>query len=106
MWVLAHPIAPDAACSGCGQRSAKVHSRYARSLLDLPAHGRSVHVRVQVRRFRCGNAGCPRRIFAEVLDRFLSEFVSVNSFVETEAVSVQRGRIGRWGPRRGERPTI
>lgn len=73
MWVMAHPIAPDAACSGRGQRSAKVHSRYARCLLDLPAHGRSVHVRVQVRRFRCGNAGCPRRIFAEVLDPAITQ---------------------------------
>jgi transposase len=37
-------------------------------LLDLPSHGRCVRLHVQVRRFRCGNAGCGRKIFGEVLD--------------------------------------
>lgn len=31
--------------------------------MDLPAHGRAVHLHVQVRRFRCATAACPRRIF-------------------------------------------
>lgn len=66
------------------------------------ARGRKVELTFDERNYPDGGAF----LFAEVLDRFLSEFVSVNSFVETEAVSVQRGRIGRWGPRRGERPTI
>ena len=66
------------------------------------ARGRKVELTFDERNYPDGGAF----LFAEVLDRFLSEFVSVNSFVETEAVSVQRGRIGKWGPRRGERPTI
>jgi hypothetical protein len=37
--VSAHPISPDAACTGCGQRSARIHSHYERQLQDLPAHG-------------------------------------------------------------------
>jgi len=65
--VGAHPIAVDAACTSCGQRSARVHSHYERQLQDLPAHGRGVQLRVQVRRFRCGNAACKRRIFGELL---------------------------------------
>ena len=32
------------------------HSRYELRLMDLPSHGRAVHLRVQVRRFPCGNA--------------------------------------------------
>ncbi len=66
------------------------------------ARGRKVEMTFDERNYPDGGAF----LFAEVLDRFLSEFVSVNSFVETEAVSVQRGRIGKWGPRRGDRPTI
>ncbi len=66
------------------------------------ARGRKVELTFDERNYPDGGAF----LFAEVLDRFLSEFVSVNSFVETEALSVQRGRIGKWGPRRGERPTI
>src|SRR4051794_22690918 len=66
--VIAHPIAPDAACTACGERSAQILSRYERRLMDLPSHGQCVRLRVQVRRFRCGNAGCGRKIFGEVLD--------------------------------------
>jgi len=65
--VSAHPISPDAECTGCGQRSARIHSRYERQLQDLPAHGRCVRFRVQVRRFRCSNAACKRQIFGELL---------------------------------------
>jgi transposase len=64
--VSAHPISLDAACTGCGQRSARIHSRYERQLQDLPAHGRCVRLQVQVRRFRCGNAACKRQIFGEL----------------------------------------
>ncbi len=34
--INAHPSAPGASCPGCGFASTKVHSRYARRLLDLP----------------------------------------------------------------------
>ena len=54
-------------CPDCGRPSDQVHSRYERRLLDLPSHGRAVQMRVTVRRFRCVEPGCPRRIFAERL---------------------------------------
>lgn len=54
-------------CPDCGQSSARLHSRYERRLLDLPSHGRAVQLRVAVRRFRCADPGCRRRIFAEQL---------------------------------------
>jgi transposase len=44
-----------------------VHSRYERKLLDLPSHGRAVRLRIVVRRFRCTEPSCRRRIFAESL---------------------------------------
>jgi len=66
--VVVHPSAVDAACTACGKRSSQVHSHYQRRLLDLPSQGRPVHLQVQVRRFRCGNAGCARKIFGEVLN--------------------------------------
>ena len=52
-------------CPDCGVPSRRVHSRYLRSLSDLSAHGRRVRIESTVRRFRCGNDGCPRAIFAE-----------------------------------------
>jgi transposase len=54
-------------CPDCGRPSEQVHSRYERRLLDLPSHGRAVQMRVTVRRFRCAEPGCGRRIFAEQL---------------------------------------
>jgi transposase len=57
----------SARCPLCRRRSRHVHSGYWRTLLDLPAHGHTVSVRVQVRRFFCRAKSCPRSIFAERL---------------------------------------
>ena len=38
--VLARPISETAACPNCTQVSKSVHSRYQRSLSDLPSDGR------------------------------------------------------------------
>ena len=57
----------QAACPLCGGLSGRVHSRYTRTLADLPWQGRAVAVRMRARRFRCATAGCPRRIFTERL---------------------------------------
>src|SRR3954469_60225 len=65
--IVARPVSLEAPCPECGRRSRQVHSRYDRRLMDLPSHGRAVHLRVRVRRFRCGNTGCPRMIFGEPL---------------------------------------
>jgi len=54
-------------CPNCGHQSDRVHSRYERRLVDLPSHGRTVQMCVAVRRFRCAEPSCPRRIFAEPL---------------------------------------
>ena len=43
---------------------------------------------------------------AAVLDRFLAEYVSINSFSQTVTVSKQRGVLRRWPPRTGRGPLI
>jgi transposase len=65
--VLASSGATDAPCPLCGQRSDRVHSRYARTLADLPWAGVAVQLRVRARKFFCDNDACPRRIFVERL---------------------------------------
>jgi transposase len=47
-----------AACPYCSCRSARVHSRYTRTLVDLPCQERAVVLRVQVRRFFCLATSC------------------------------------------------
>jgi transposase len=56
------------ACPDCGIFFASIHSRYVRTLADLPASGRSVLFRIDVRRFRCRHSACQRWIFAERFD--------------------------------------
>jgi transposase len=56
-----------ALCPVCAKRSARVHSRYTRTLADLPWQGVPVTVRLHVRRFFCDEGTCHRAIFAERL---------------------------------------
>jgi transposase len=56
---------PTASCSCCGTSSKRVHSHYQRTLRDLPASGRPVHLVMRVRRFFCEEKTCVRKIFAE-----------------------------------------
>jgi transposase len=66
--VAARAAASFGTCPSCGCRSRRVHSRYRRTLADLPCSGRALRIGVVVRRFRCTMAACPARIFAERLD--------------------------------------
>lgn len=54
-------------CPVCGCGTSRVHSRYSRTVSDLPWHGISVKFKVCVRRFFCDVATCERRIFCERL---------------------------------------
>lgn len=65
--VLTRTASVAASCPCCGIASGSVHSRYQRSLSDLPADGRAVQIKVLVRRFRCRQPDCNRCIFAERL---------------------------------------
>lgn len=55
----------QARCPDCGTTSTSCHSRYDRTLCDLPVSGAEVQLRLSVRRFRCGHAACRRRTFSE-----------------------------------------
>ena len=65
--IIARSRRPSSSCPGCSMPSSRVHSRYERRLADLPWQGRPVILRLQVRRFLCAQAGCPKRTFAESL---------------------------------------
>lgn len=61
------PVATSARCPACDGRSGRVHSRYARTISDLPWHGVPVTIRARVRRFFCHDPSCERAIFCERL---------------------------------------
>jgi transposase len=51
-----------------------VHSRYTRTLADLPWQGVPVRVRLRVRRFFCDTLACSRRIFTERLPGIVAPY--------------------------------
>lgn len=58
-------LEPTAQCPLCGQSATRIHSHYARSLVDLPWADLPVRISLQVRRFHCDNPACRRKIFCE-----------------------------------------
>jgi transposase len=58
----------SARCPWCQQISHRVHSRYRRTLADLPCGGRQVYLQVTLRKFYCLNAHCSGKVFAQRLD--------------------------------------
>ncbi len=63
-----------APCPSCRRRSRRVHSRYDRTIADLPWGGTTVRLRLRVRRFLCQVAACSQRIFAEQLPQLVDRY--------------------------------
>lgn len=66
------------------------------------ARGIEVTVTVEERAFE----GSGAFLLGVVLNRFFSEYVSINHFAQTVLRTVERGEIMRWSPQPGERPTL
>ena len=65
--IRAHTTRVAVACPVCGTLARRVHSRYTRTLQDLPWHGVAVRLELRTRRFACALPGCQRRVFTERL---------------------------------------
>jgi transposase len=59
------PTASASTCPQCGTAAVRVHSRYPRTITDLPIHGRRAVLRITARRFFCDQPHCPRTLFCE-----------------------------------------
>ena len=59
--------ATRARCPLCQHWSRAIHSRFQRTVADLPCGGKAVVVRLAGHRFACRHANCPRRTFRERL---------------------------------------
>lgn len=65
---------PTAACPVCQTTATRVHSRYTRTLADLPWADLPVTITLAVRRFRCLQDACPRRLFTERLPTLVAPY--------------------------------
>jgi hypothetical protein len=63
--IVAAVTGDSAPCPTCGMASHHIHSRYPRTLHDLPWQGCLVRLRLGARRFYCRSPGCPCKIFTE-----------------------------------------
>lgn len=65
-------LQPAAACPVCQTPSTRLHSRYRRTLRDLPWGPWPVRLVLRVRRFRCARRDCRRRVFTERLPEIVA----------------------------------
>jgi hypothetical protein len=64
----------EASCLLWKPASHRVHSRYTRTLQDLPCVGKALRLPLVVRRFVCTKQGCARKIFALISRDRAGEF--------------------------------
>ena len=84
-------------CPICGHGSSRVHSRYHRTVSDLPWHGICVTFKIRVRRFFCDKSSCERRIFCERLEEVAARAHKTSRLEEALlAIALELGgRAGR-----------
>src|SRR5215469_50225 len=70
-------------CPVGGIPSSRIHSRYARMVLDLPWHGVPMRLRLHVCRFFCDVPTCPRAIFAERLPDVVAPYARRTTRLDT-----------------------
>jgi transposase len=70
---------PYAHCPVCRNPSDAVHCQYRRTVRDVPCGGRSVVLRLGVRKFFCRTASCPRKVFAERLPDLVQPWARISN---------------------------
>jgi len=70
---------PCARCPGCGTPSDAVHCQYQRTVHDVPCGGRSVVLRLGVRKFFCRASTCQRKVFAERLPDLVQPWARISN---------------------------
>lgn len=96
-------ISATAACPACGAESRAMHSRYQRTLADLPWAAYRVNLKIRVRRFRCRSADCLRRVFTERIPDLVKPWQRRTSRLADHQTQVALGIGASAGSRMGRR---
>jgi transposase len=97
--VLARTCATQAACTGCGVVSRRVHSSYQRQLADTASGGQEVLVDLQVRRFFCSNRACAKTTFADQVPGLTTRYGRRTCTLQSVLQAVALALGGRAGAR-------
>ncbi len=67
-------VSSTARCPLCANLAHRIHSRYTRTIADLPCGSFIVRLRLRIRKFFCFFSGCPRQIFAERVPELVAPY--------------------------------
>jgi transposase len=94
-----------ASCPLCFSPSSRIHSRYIRTVADLPCAGFRVRLLLHVRKFFCSTVQCPRRIFTERILAFVQPWARLSNrlvqALQTLGLASSAQVSERIGPRLG-----
>jgi transposase len=90
-------------CPGCAVCTPRVHSRYTRTLTDLPWGAARVRWPLRVRKFVCTNAQCARRIFTERLPGVVAPWARRTRRLVAWLITIGLARGGAAGVRLSRR---
>jgi len=72
--IVVRSVLPTASCPNCQQSSSSLKTYYTRSVSDLAWHGVAVRLVLKVRKFRCRNEICSRKVFCERLPKVVAKY--------------------------------
>ena len=96
-------VQPEACCSACHAATHRIHSRYQRTLQDLPCSSYAVTLVLQVRKFFCINPTCERRIFTEQLPEVTARWARRTCRLAQHLVTIGLALGGAAGARLSQR---
>ena len=67
-------VSSTAVCPLCSRPSERVHSRYERTLADLPWNQVAVRMHLRSHKFFCDNPACERIVFTEPLPKLAARY--------------------------------
>lgn len=95
-------IDPTACCPLCQQPSERVHSKYQRTVADVPCGGRRVLLLLTVRKYICHIGDCPRSIFTERLPELVQSYARMTNRLRLWIEAIARATSGEVGARLAE----
>jgi transposase len=98
-WTVIANGADHGRCPRCRHVSTARHSRYVRTLKDLPTSGATVSLRLRVGRWRCRQPGCAVRFFTGALPGVAEAYGRRTSRAEAVTEVIGQALGGRAGER-------
>ena len=101
--LLVRPTQTSVPCPLCAVTARRIHSRYTRTLADLPWAEYCVRIQLRVRKWFCRNRHCRRRIFTERLPTVATPWARRTLRLAQHLVDVGLALGGKAGVRLSQR---